>query len=66
MIFLIRTYDPEREDGWYVSKESENLNDFDRDEQYWFKLILKGKRDFTHGRTGYVEDGNAMFTIEYD
>ena len=58
MTFLIHTYDPEREDGWYVSKVSPNLNDFDQDEQYWFNMILKGK-------TGYVEEGNTMFTIEY-
>ena len=59
MKFIIHTYDPEREDGWYVSKVSPNLNDFDQDEQYWFNMILKGK-------TGYVEEGNTMFTIEYD
>jgi hypothetical protein len=57
MTFLIHTYDPEREEGWYVSKVSPNLNDFDRDEQYWFNMIRKGK-------TGYVEDGNTMYTIE--
>jgi hypothetical protein len=56
MTYLIHTYDPEREDGWYVSKESENLNDFNRYEQSLFNMIRKGK-------TEYVEDGNTMFTI---
>jgi hypothetical protein len=59
MTYLIHTYDPEREDGWYVSKESENLNDFNRYEQSWFNMIRKGK-------TEYVEDGNTMYTIEKD
>ena len=57
MTYIIHTYDPEREEGWYVSKESKNLNDFNRYEQYWFNMIRKGK-------TGYVEDGNTMYTIE--
>ena len=61
MTFLIHTYDPEREDGWYVSKVSPNLNDFDRDEQYWFNMILKGKTGLYRG---YMEDFNTMFTIE--
>ena len=54
MTYLIHTYEPEK--GWYVSKESENLDDLNRDDKWAFNLILKGK-------TEYVEEFNTMWTI---
>lgn len=55
MTYIIHEYD--LQEGWEVTKESTNLNDFDKNDQWAFNLILKKGNE-------YVEEGNRMWTID--
>lgn len=56
MTYIIHQYDP-YSDIWFTAKESTNLNDFDKNDQWAFNLILKKGNK-------YVEEGNRMWTID--
>lgn len=57
MTYLVCTYD--LEEGWYVSKESENLDDFDQYDKAMFDIFLRANdEDFL------LQEGNTMWTIE--
>jgi hypothetical protein len=53
-LYNIHRYDPEI--GWYVFKQSNDIEDFDEDDQWAFNHIL------TTG-VEYVKQGNTMYTI---
>jgi len=56
MTYIIHQYDP-YSDIWFTSKESSNLDDFDRPDKETFEHIL------TEG-IEYLEEGNKMWTID--
>lgn len=55
MTYIIHEYD--LQEGWEVTKESTNLNDFDKFDRWHFDYIL------TEGCDHYQE-GNRMWTID--
>jgi hypothetical protein len=56
MTYIIHQYDP-YSDIWFTAKESDNFDDFSKDDQRAFNLILKNGDE-------YVEEGNKMWTID--
>lgn len=56
MTYIIHQYDP-YSDIWFTVKESPNFDDFSKDDQRAFNLILKNGDE-------YVEEGNRMWTID--